>query len=140
MPNAKSTGSCQCGAVKYTISGEPMFSAHCCCDDCRKASGADHITAAFFTADQVSIEGNLSEYNSTTDSGNTSTRKFCPTCGSRLFSTNSGRDGVIGVQVGTMDNPQGISPRAVVYAKVKNAWDHFDENLPKFDQMPPPPK
>ncbi len=139
MSDMKTTGSCQCGSVSYEISGKPLFSAHCCCSDCRKASGADHITAAFFMSDHVSIKGEVAEYKTVGDSGNNNIRQFCPECGSRLFSLNSGREGVIGVQVGTMDNPQGIAPRAVVYARGKNPWDSFDENLPQFDKMPPPP-
>ncbi len=139
MNNAIITGSCQCGQVSYEISGEPMFSAHCCCSDCKKASGADHITAAFFKSDQVAIKGNVSDYATTGDSGNTNTRQFCANCGSRMFSLNSGREGVIGVQVGTMNNPKGIAPRAVVYAKGKNDWDAFSDALPQFDKMPPPP-
>ncbi len=139
MSDAKTTGSCQCGDVSYEIIGEPMFSAHCCCDDCRKASGADHITAAFFMSDQVSINGDVAEYRVVADSGNTNIRQFCPKCGSRLFTLNSAREGVIGIQVGSMDNPQSIAPQVVVYAKGKTAWDVFNEQLPQFDQMPPPP-
>jgi len=139
MSDTKTSGSCQCGEVTYEITGEPMFSAHCCCDDCRKASGADHITAAFFMRTQVSINGDVSEYRTTADSGSTNIRQFCPKCGSRLFSLNSAREGVIGIQVGTMDNPQGIVPRAVVYAKGRNEWDMFNDQLPQFEQMPPPP-
>lgn len=139
MSDAKINGSCQCGDVSYEIAGKPMFSAHCCCDDCRKASGADHITAAFYMSDQVSIDGDVSEYRTTADSGNTNIRQFCPKCGSRLFTLNTAREGVIGVQVGTMDNPQGIAPQVVVYAQGRNAWDAFDEKLAQFDQMPPPP-
>ena len=139
MSDAKTTGSCQCGAVTYELTGEPMFAAHCCCNSCKKASGADHITAAFYSDDQIELKGDVSSYSAQADSGATSTRHFCPTCGSRLFSTNSGRAGVKGFQVGTMDNPSGIQPRAVVYSKDKNAWDSFNEALPQFEKMPPPP-
>jgi hypothetical protein len=139
MSDTKTTGRCQCGDVSYEITGEPMFSAHCCCNDCRKASGADHITAAFYMGTQVSIKGDVAEYRAVADSGNTNIRQFCPKCGSRLFSLNTAREGVIGVQVGTMDNPQGIAPRAVVYATGRNEWDAFNDQLPQFDQMPLPP-
>jgi hypothetical protein len=139
MSDDKITGSCLCGQVKYEISGSPMFSAHCCCNSCKKASGADHITAAFFTADQVKMEGQVSTYSMVADSGNTSNRHFCPNCGSRMYSTNSAREGVMGLQVGTMDNPKGIKPRAVVYARDRNEWDAFNDALPRFDKMPPPP-
>lgn len=139
MSDTKTSGSCHCGAVTYEISGEPMFAAHCCCTSCKKASGADHITAAFYMDAQIDLKGEVSCYSMTADSGATSKRHFCPTCGSRLYSTNSGRAGVKGIQVGTMDNPTNIEPRAVVYSKDKNAWDSFNDALPQFEKMPPPP-
>jgi len=139
MSTTKTTGGCLCGKVAYEISGEPMFSAHCCCVDCRKASGADHITLAFFGADQVAITGEVQGFDMTADSGNTNTRQFCPTCGSRLFSYNSARSEAVGIQVGTMNNPQFINPKAVVYAKDRCDWDHFSDALPQFEKMPPPP-
>ena len=37
------TGSCLCGAVHYTISGDPMMAGHCHCIDCRKSAGTGHI-------------------------------------------------------------------------------------------------
>ena len=132
------TGSCLCGKVRYEVTGDPMFAAHCCCTDCQKASGADHITLAFYQETQVAITGELAEYSVTADSGNTNTRIFCPKCGSRLFGRNSAREGVIGVQVGTLDNPKNIKPAAVVYTRNRRDWDVLDENLAAFEGAPPP--
>jgi len=134
----KTTGSCLCGDVSYEVSGDPMFAAHCCCTDCQKASGADHITLAFYSEDQVQISGDLAEFSVTADSGNTNTRIFCPKCGGRLFSRNSARDGTIGIQVGSMDNPQNIKPAVAVYTKDRREWDVLNEDLNTFETSPPP--
>lgn len=139
MADEKSTGSCLCGAVSYEARGEPVFSAHCCCVDCRKASGADHITAAFYMNDQVTISGDVAEFGVEADSGNTNFRQFCPKCGSRLFNRNSARPNMIGIQTGTMDDVHGVSPRGVVYASGKREWDNFNDGLSQFEKMPPPP-
>lgn len=47
------TGGCACGAIRYEISGEPMFSNDCQCRDCTRESGtghgshlSDHVDAA----------------------------------------------------------------------------------------------
>ncbi len=139
MNESKTTGSCLCAAVTYEITGDPMFTGHCCCIDCQKASGADHITLTFYTDDQLKISGEIAEYGVVADSGNTNYRQFCPKCGSRLFSRNSAREGVRGVHAGTMDNPKNIKPSRVLYTKDQRPWDHFDKDLPCFEQMPPPP-
>jgi len=135
--NTKTTGSCLCGSVSFEVTGDPMFAAHCCCSDCQKASGADHITLAFYNEDQVDISGDLAEYSVTADSGNTNTRIFCPKCGGRLFGRNSARTGTIGIQVGSMDNPQNIKPAVVVYTKDQREWDVLSEELTAFESSAP---
>ena len=32
------TGGCLCGAVRYKISADPIFSGKCYCEDCRKTA------------------------------------------------------------------------------------------------------
>src|SRR5688572_30210881 len=32
-------GGCACGAIRYEISGEPLFQNHCQCRDCQRKSG-----------------------------------------------------------------------------------------------------
>ena len=41
------TGSCLCGAVTYTVIGEPQRFYHCYCGRCRKATGTGHATNLF---------------------------------------------------------------------------------------------
>jgi hypothetical protein len=37
------TGGCLCGSLRYEAEGEPLFTGHCYCADCRKASGSGFI-------------------------------------------------------------------------------------------------
>ncbi len=137
--DSNNTGKCQCGAVSYSISGDPLHMAQCHCEDCRRASGTGHMSLAFFNDDQVSINGETNSYASTADSGNINTRYFCPNCGARLFGSNSARAGVISVTAGSLDDSSWFKPVAIVYAADRPAWDMMDDNLPSFDKMPPPP-
>ena len=36
------TGGCACGAIRYQISGEPLFQNDCQCRDCQRKSGTGH--------------------------------------------------------------------------------------------------
>jgi hypothetical protein len=134
------TGGCVCGAVHYTIDNPPMLMAHCHCSDCRKSSGGGHMSLAFFKEDDVHITGEATGYHTTADSGNVNTRFFCPTCGGRVFSRNSGRPGMIGIPVGGADNSDWFKPAAVVYTSGRPSWDSTPEDIPNFEKMPPPPK
>jgi hypothetical protein len=131
------TGGCLCGAVRYTISGAPAMAGHCHCLDCRKSSGAGHVTLAMFDAGAYAIEGKVAKYTSPSDSGSSITRSFCPTCGSRLFGQTSGFPDMLAVNVGTLDDPEAIQPQFRVFAKRHLSWDAMDPALPAFFEMPP---
>ncbi|MDA0663509.1 MAG: GFA family protein [Proteobacteria bacterium] len=131
------SGSCLCGAVKYTITGDVIMAGHCHCVDCRKSSGTGHVTLAMFRADAYKIDGKLTEYSSLADSGSTVTRSFCPTCGSRLFGQNGGFPGMRAVNVGTLDDPGFVQPQFRVYTKHHLDWDTMDPAIPGFPEMPP---
>ena len=131
------TGQCLCGNVKLTIASAPLRMAQCHCDDCRKLSGTGHVSNAFFKESDVEITGETHSYDSTTDSGSTVTRHFCPICGSRLFGSNSASENIIGISVGTLDDSSWFKPDFIVYNKSKPAWDCMDKNVPAFDGMPP---
>ena len=135
--NNFATGQCLCGKVKLTISAAPLKMAQCHCEDCRKSTGTGHISNAFFKQDKVDIQGETSCYDSVTDSGSTIRRHFCPTCGSRLFGTNSKSSNIIGVSVGILEDSSWFKPDLIVYNKSKPQWDFMDESVPTFDEMPP---
>lgn len=136
MTDVLTTGSCLCGKVSYTITGQPIRMAQCHCIDCQKVSGTGHISQVFIWNDQIDITGEVKSYACTADSGNTVTRLFCPSCGSRMFATNSSREHMIGVSAGTMDNHAWFKPDAVLYTKDQPVWDITTDDAPRFEAMP----
>ena len=42
------SGQCQCGAIRYQLSGEPKVVALCHCSDCRRSAGAPVVAWAMF--------------------------------------------------------------------------------------------
>jgi hypothetical protein len=134
------TGSCRCGAIHYSIHHEPVLMAQCHCVDCQKASGTGHMSLAFFKEQDVEIDGEPTAYAVDTDSGNRKTFHFCPTCGSRLHGKNSGRPGITVIPVGCLDDNSWFSPQSVVYTRYRQPWDMTSEQVPNFEEMPPPRK
>ncbi|MFT7409338.1 MAG: hypothetical protein ACI9GJ_001314, partial [Parasphingorhabdus sp.] len=41
------SGSCLCGAIRYSASASPLFQVHCHCQDCRKNTGSAFAALAF---------------------------------------------------------------------------------------------
>lgn len=130
------TGRCLCGAVTYEADGEPVVVAHCHCTDCQRLSGAGHTTGAMFAADSVRVRGRVSEFRLESAARNVVIRSFCPGCGSPLFGRNEGMPGFVTVAVGTLDDPDGVQPQVVVFARSRRSWDHRDDALPTFDAQP----
>lgn len=92
---------------------------------------------AYFGEADVMIKGETASHTVTADSGNEMTRCFCPGCGSRLFGYNSGRPGLISIQVGCLDDQSWFSPQAVVYTSRRHDWDVTSDDIPNFSEMPP---
>jgi hypothetical protein len=132
-------GRCLCGAVTLAVKGTPVRMAQCHCRDCQRVTGTGHSSNAFFRADDVTITGDTNGYTLTADSGNASTRHFCPKCGSRMFGTNTGRPGMYVVPVGIFEDSSWFAPQAVVYTRSRPAWDITTDAVPSFPAMPPQP-
>ncbi len=129
------SGHCHCGEVSYKVTGEPVRMAQCHCNACRRTTGTGHNVLAFFNKDQLSISGKTRTHQSSADSGNTRTRHFCPTCGSRLFSENSRTPETIGIAVGSFDNSDWFKPEVILYTSEHPVWDPIDPEIPTHEQM-----
>jgi hypothetical protein len=77
-------GSCFCGAVQFTVTGEPVGMGYCHCRSCRHWSAGPVNAFTLWKPDAMKItkgEENISAYNQTPQSY----RKWCKTCGGHIF-------------------------------------------------------
>jgi hypothetical protein len=85
MGDAKNyQGSCFCGAVELTVTGEPAAMGCCHCDSCRKWSAGPVNAFTLWKLDSVKVTrgaDNLGTFNKTPRSG----RKWCKTCGGHVM-------------------------------------------------------
>ena len=132
----KASGGCLCGAVRYEIDGEPVFSGHCHCRDCQRATGTGHVSVTGLPRAAVKITGELRAYASVGDSGQSLTRNFCPICGSLIFSEPTIMPGMINVTAGTLDDPSLFQPQAAIYVRSRPDWDRLAGGLPEFETLP----
>ena len=63
------TGGCLCGAVRYSIEAEPLFTRHCWCRDCQYIGAGGGTVNVFFPTEAVKVEGVLAEHASPAASG-----------------------------------------------------------------------
>jgi hypothetical protein len=135
---ANTTGSCLCGRVRYTATGEPAFSAVCHCRSCQRFTGSAFETRIGFPTAAVSVRGELKTYNEISDSGRLVRRRFCPNCGSGVIAEAEACPGITIFLAGTLDDPALYRPTMELYCSSAQPWVHAGGERRRFARMPPP--
>lgn len=104
------TGSCLCGNVRLTATGQPDRVGICHCLDCRKHHGALFHSSAIFLQDAVTVTGEMHEYQG---------RHFCPHCGSSVFGRTADE---IEVNLGSLDAIDQLKPTYELWTIRREAW------------------
>ena len=132
MSNRESyKGSCFCGAVEFTVSGEPAGMGYCHCDSCRHWSAGPVNAFTLWSPEAVKITqgaDNIGTYNKTPQSS----RKWCKTCGGHLL-TEHPEMGLIDVYAAVL--PQ-LPFQPGVHVNYQESVLHVRDGLPKMKDMP----
>ena len=108
------TGGCLCGAVRYSVRGDPVHVRRCHCADCRKESGSAFTIYALWPADAFELTGDLASYDG---------RAFCPRCGSRLMDVAAPEDALVEIGIGSLDDaPFELKPEDEIWVRRRESW------------------
>ncbi len=128
-------GSCLCGAVRFTITGEFENFYLCHCERCQKDTGSAHAANLFSSTAKLnwlSGEDNVQTFNYKQEGH---IKSFCSICGSAL--PNLQMDGtLLAVPAGCLDTAIPLQPKGHIYYAHRANWDHDLEQVPKFDELP----
>jgi hypothetical protein len=91
-----------------------------------------------FPKSATKVSGELRDYRSVADSGAVMHRRFCPTCGTHLFSEAEPRPYIIFVRAGTLDDPEIARPAATIWTSRAPTWACIDDSIPRIEGQPPP--
>ena len=91
-----------------------------------------------FPSDALTVEGEPRDYASVADSGTRMHRRFCPDCGTHLFSSAESRPHLVIVRNGALDDTGLLKPGATIWTAEAPAWAWIDEALPQHRGQPPP--
>jgi hypothetical protein len=132
------TGGCLCGKVRYRVSAAPYVMRVCWCRVCQYLGAGDHTVNLAFPSNAIRIEGTLSDYRSVADSGRVMHRRFCPSCGTHLFSEAEARPHLIIVRAGSLDDREIAKPDANIWTASAPSWACVNASLTEFKGQPPP--
>jgi hypothetical protein len=125
-------GGCTCRFVRYRMSGPPMI-VHCChCRWCQRESGAAFALNAMIEADRVMLlEGEVEVVVTPSASGKGQRIARCPRCRVALWSNYYGAgDAIHFVRVGTLDEPDRLSPDVHIFTASKQPWVVLAPHVP----------
>ena len=114
----KRTGGCQCGAVRYIVSGSPTGAAICHCRMCQKAGGAPFMAFAGVRLNEFEVSrGAIATFRSSENAE----RGFCAQCGTPLTYRVLGRDR-ISFTLGSLDRPGEVAPTEQLGVEARLPW------------------
>jgi len=131
-------GGCLCRKVRFEISAAPIAMRLCWCRDCQYLAAGSATVNVVFPAEAVRVSGELRDYVSKADSGNEMHRRFCPECGTPVFSAAASRPHLLIVRNGALDDTALLKPGATIWTESAPDWAWIDEALPQHAGQPPP--
>jgi hypothetical protein len=125
------SGSCFCGAVQFTVTGEPEAMGYCHCESCRHWSAGPVNAFSLWKPEAVRITrgaDNIGSYNKTPGS----TRQWCRTCGGHLFTDHPGM-GLIDVYAAVIPS---LAFQPGIHVHYQESRLPMADGLPKMKDVP----
>ena len=124
-------GSCFCGAVHFTVTGEPAAMGYCHCESCRTWSAGPVNAFTLWKPESVQVTRgaeNIGTYDKTPKSS----RKWCKTCGGHVF-TEHPQWGLTDVYAAAIPD---LPYKPAVHVNYQETKLRIRDGLPKLKDFP----
>src|SRR5215475_5742916 len=124
-------GACFCGAVRFTVTGEPVAMGYCHCDSCRQWSAGPVNAFTLWKPEAVRITRgaeSLGTYNKTAGSA----RKWCKHCGGHVLTEHPGL-GLTDVYAAVIP---GLEFKPGVHVNYQETVLRMKDGVPKLKDFP----
>lgn len=129
-------GGCACNSVRYRLRGEPLY-VHCChCRWCQRETGASFAINALIEAERVvSMKDQPELVNTPSESGKGQNIARCAKCRIAVWSHYGGLGNAVSfVRVGTLDNPDQLTPDIHIYTASRLPWVVVPAGVPVAEE------
>jgi hypothetical protein len=124
-------GSCFCGAVEFTATGEPAAMGFCHCESCRHWSAGPVNAFTLWNPDQVRVTRGA-EHIGTYAKTPKSERSWCEKCGGHLFTRHPAWN-LIDVYAATIP---GLAFKPALHVHYQESVLPMRDGLPKMKDIP----
>ncbi len=131
-------GSCFCGTVEFSLTGDPEAMAYCHCASCRHWSAGQVNAFTLWQPERFKITRgaeNIASFDKLSAANNlpgTSARKWCKTCGGHVFIEHPTM-GVVDVPAAII---KGFSFVPGFHVHYQETVHPMQDGLPKFKDLP----
>lgn len=128
------SGKCACGQVHYVISGSPLITQACHCEDCQRTTGSAFVIHTIVCEEDFSVAGEMRMGIGPTGSGAGCELHSCAQCGVLVWVRYRYHQvPVIAVRAGTLNDPSSVTPKAHIFLKNRLPWMLIPPETPCFE-------
>jgi hypothetical protein len=130
-------GKCQCGELRYRVTGTPLTVFACHCTECQRQSSSAFGMALWMKDANIELlSGALKHWIRSLPSGRSMECSFCPTCGTRLFHKVLGQSDIISIKPGTLDDTRWLKPAGHIWTRSMQPWVLLDPESLQYEENP----
>jgi hypothetical protein len=137
MTNDILEGACTCGAIRYRLTSVPLIVHACHCRWCQRESGSAFALNAMIEADRLELlQGEPILVDTPSASGRGQQIARCAQCHVALWSHYpEGGKAIAFVRVGTLKDPDRLSPDVHIYTSTRQPWVQLAPGTPAVDEF-----
>jgi hypothetical protein len=130
------SGGCACGAIRFRLQEPTYDTGWCHCRICQRVSGSAGMVFTTVAKSAYQIEqgaARLGCYKSTSFGE----RTYCLACGAPLTIHVNHQANEIDVTVGSLDDPNAVTPGFHIFVEQAPEWLSLTDGLPQFPALRP---
>ena len=129
-------GSCQCGAVEYTLVGEPLTCYSCHCTRCQTLSGSAFTLSMVVSSDALEFGSVKPSEVRFLHKDTEVVRHFCEKCATTLWFSSDSIPGFSAIKPGTFNDTTWYKPVAHLWMSSAQPWVKLDDGIKQYDTQP----
>ena len=128
-------GSCECGATRFKITAQPLFTHACHCLKCQRRSGSAFAMSTFVLESDLEVTSGTPTIHAKT-AGTQNEPFLCDACETRLWLRPAFGPGVglLIVRSGVLSDKSALKPQAHIHFQRKQDWFSSEDGVPTFNE------
>jgi hypothetical protein len=128
-------GGCQCGKVRYRITGRPIVFYLCHCTECQRHTSSAFGESLRIRRSDLEVEGEMFCFTRSSDSGKSREGWFCPHCGVRIVHGTADSE-LVNIKAGTLDDTSWLVPAGHIWTRSKQPFVAIGSEEPCWPGQP----